>query len=504
MAKKDGKKGKMDPLMLTPEYIAEQRRLRELKKAQLLAERIANGENPENEKVPPALRFIRRPLLDIPGQKPNSGLPISIMTYNVLAQALIRRSLFPTNGSALKWGNRSQVLLSEFKHYDCDILCLQELDFIQYNSFWKLELARLGYLSQYYRSGTKNHGVAIFYKQEKFIHKNSMHINYDKEDCGAVRNSTPTLNVGLMVYLEFSETVLKKCPSLSRDGIIVGTTHLFWHPFGTYERSRQTFIVLKQMKEFTRILNLVNGGNKSFYRFFAGDFNSQPFDTPYLSITAKPVKYTSRAKNVIGRGLAHDWNKKKSKKRDGEENLQPNHDCNEAANPQNNIVNVKHQGEDLKEESISNDDEELDLDDNPVPENFVFTGEALEKIHQMEQLHNDLDMRAISLYSVGYHLVHKENSGLDNDRREPFFSNWAHAWRGLLDYIFVIDEWDKEESFTNKIDTLEDLEQKNHVKLLGLVRLPTAEEMGPEPSGQPRAGQYPSDHLCMIAKIELV
>lgn len=503
MGKKCGKKGKIDPLLLTPEYIAEQRRLRELKKAQLQADRIANGEDPDN--VPPALRFIKRPLLSIPGQIQGTGLPITIMSYNVLAQALIRRTLFPTNGPALKWGNRSQVLLSEFKHYDCDILCLQELDFIQYNSFWKLELSRLGYSSQYYRSGTKNHGVAIFYKQDKFVFKNSMFINYDREDCGSVTNSTPTLNVGLMIYLEFSQAVLDQNPTLSRDGIIIGTTHLFWHPFGTYERSRQTYIVLKQMKEFTRILNLVNGGGKSFYRFFAGDFNSQPFDTPYLSITAKPAKYTDRAKNVIGRALAHDWSKKKKEKNpetdEGLKHSEETSETNEDTDRETEQDAVQESGQ----EDLLNEDEEKDeLDNNPVPETFVFSQEALEKIQQMEELHNNLDMRAISLYSVGYHLVHGENSGRDNERREPFFSNWAHAWRGLLDYIFVVDDWDHSESFVSRIDSLEELEGKNKVKLLSLVRLPTPEEMGPEPSGQPRAGQYPSDHLCIIAKIELV
>lgn len=503
MAKKGDKKGKMDPLLLTPEYIAEQRRLREEKKARLQAEQIANGEDPENEKVPPALRFIKRPLLAIPGQVQSSGLPITIMSYNVLAQALIRRTLFPTNGSALKWGNRSKVLLSEFSHYDCDILCLQELDFIQYNSFWKLELSRLGYLSQYYRSGTKNHGVAIFYKQDKFMFLNSLYINYDKEDTGLVPNSTPTLNVGLMVYLKFSQTVMDQNPSLSREGIIIGTTHLFWHPFGTYERSRQSYIVLKQMKEFTRILNLVNGGGKSYYRFFAGDFNSQPFDTPYLSMTAKPVRYTDRAKNVIGRSLAHDWTKKKAKEKQLEEENNKEPQDNSESNEDNKETSQEDE-ESTEQKSAQEEKNPSELDDNPVPETFVFSEEALQKVRQMEDLHNSLDMRAISLYSVGYHLVHKENAGLDNDRREPFFSNWAHAWRGLLDYIFVVDEWDKEESFENKIDTLEELEQKCNVKLLSLVRLPKPEEMGPEPSGQPRAGQYPSDHLCIIAKLELV
>lgn len=454
------KNGAPKPDFLTPEYIEKTRKIREERK-----EKKRQQASQSNKTLDPRLEFIKRPMLEITGQNAGDGLVITVMSYNVLAQALIRRKLFPTNGNALKWGTRSKVLVSEFIHYNSDIVCLQELDYIQYNSFWKAEFLKLGYRSQYHRADNKNHGVAIFYKADKFVCKHSMFINYDKEKSGEIGPSTITRNVGLMVYLQFTESLLSKHLNISRDGIIVGTTHLFWHPFGTAERTRQTFVVLQQMKEFTRTLNLLYGIEKKFYRLFAGDFNSQPFDSPYLSITAKPITYTNRAKNVLGRSLAYKWEK----------------------------------GEESKDE----DDETTEGDDSPVPESFNFSSEILERIHAVEALHNDLDMRAISLYSVGYHLVHQENAGRDNDRNEPFFSNWAHAWRGLLDYIFVITEWDKQQSYSDKVDSLEQLEKENNIKLLGLLRLPNPEEMGPEPSGQPRTGQYASDHLCIIAKIEL-
>lgn len=451
-------KGKK-PEFLTPEYIEKMRKIREERK-----EKKRQAAN-QDKVVDPKLEFIKRPMLDIPGQQACGGLEIKVMSYNVLAQALIRRKLFPTSGGALKWGPRSQVLVAEFAYYDADIVCLQELDFIQYNSFWKSEFRKRGYLSQYYRSDTKNHGIAIFYKDSMFKFKHSLFINYDKVKTGDIKPSTITRNVGLMVYLTFTDSVLEKHTNLSCEGLIIGTTHMFWHPFGTAERTRQTYIVLQQMKEFTKTLNLLYGAEKKFYRLFAGDFNSQPFDSPYLSVTAKPIAYTDRAKNVLGRSLAHKWVK--------------------------------------SEEDKDEDDENTKEDDSPVPESFTFSPEISEKIQALQNLHNELDMRAISLYSLGYHLVHKENAGIDNERNEPFFSNWAHTWRGLLDYIFVIADWDQKQSFSNNIDSLEQLQKENNIKLLSLLRLPTPEEMGPEPSGQPRTGQYPSDHLCIIAKIEL-
>lgn len=487
------------PDFLSPEFIERVRRVREERK-----EKKRRQAQERKNFIDPNLRFIKRPLLDILGQTTGEGLDITIMSYNVLAQALIRRKLFPTSGSALKWANRSQVLLSEFKHYDSDILCLQEVDYIQYNSFWKLELKNLGYKSQYHRADSKNHGVAIFYKTDKFEYRHSSFINYDKEKTGDVPATALTRNVGMMLYLEFTDSVREKHPIL-KTGIIVGTTHLFWHPYGTAERTRQTYVLLQKTKEFTKVLNALYGKDKKFYRFFTGDFNSQPYDSPYLSITAKPTAYTVRAKNVIGRSLTHHWDASKEIKEveDSDDEDDAKHDEHDHKDEEDAKREESNKNEKEGKHGEKSEDEESDEEDSPVPKTFNCTPEILNKIHAMENLHNNIDMRAISLYSVGYRLVHKENAGLDNDRNEPYFSNWADTWRGLLDYIFVIADWDKQESFTENIDSLDQLEKENHVKLLSLLRLPTAEEMGPEPSGQPRIGQYPSDHLCIIAKIEL-
>lgn len=117
----------------------------------------------------------------------------------------------------------------------------------------------------------------------------------------------------------------------------------------------------------------------------------------------------------------------------------------------------------------------------------------------MEELHNSLDMRAVSLYSVAYHKVHPENSGLDNERGEPEISNWAHTWRGLLDYMFMIRNWEFDDR--TEIDTLEDFENSNNIKIRGLLRMPPGSEMSTH--GQPHVGEYPSDHLCLLSEVEL-
>lgn len=466
MNKKPTKKS-VDPASLTPEYIAEQRRLRNLRKEQKRAEQAANGiAQPEADLTD----FIKRPLRAIPGQEVGNGFPVKIMTYNVLAQALIRRKLFPTSGNALKWNVRSEVLVAEFKHYDADVLCLQEVDVVQYNSFWKSEFAKMGYDSRYYSDATKNHGVAIVYKHAKFTCMNQSFVKYDTEQTGNIQPRTVTQNVGLLVCLHFTPEVLQQHPHLRR-GIVIGTTHLFWHPFGTFERTRQTYLVLEKFREFHHTLTVLDP-SASFYNFFGGDFNSQPFDAPYLSITAKPVAYTGRAEVVLGCSLSFQYSKNRLKE--------------DAADEEGG--NVEKFGKDQPRD--------------PVPEHFVLTDEQRRLVRQMADLHNSQGNRAISLYSVGYKHVHEENAGVDNDRCEPVFSNWAHAWRGLLDYIFVIGEADGD--YSERVDSLQEVEQKQGVRLVSLLRLPLPAEMGAEPSGQPRLGQYPSDHLCLMAEVALV
>ncbi|CAL9732005.1 RNA exonuclease Ngl2p [Monosporozyma unispora] len=463
---KKGRKGKP-----SPEEIARIRAERQAKKEEM----IKNGVDPT---IPPELNFIKREMLYLHDKEsdPVKGFNFTLMTYNCLAQALIRRKLFPASGEAVKWLRRSKVLLNKFKHYNSDVICLQEVDVIQYQSFWKEELEKLGYESQFYKKGSKNHGISIAWKRDLFEMTDKMLIDYDKEPSGDIPTRTTTNNVGLVLALKFSKKVLKQFPNTNRSGILIGTTHLFWHPFGTYDRTRQTYVVLNKMKEFIHRVNVLQEGNDSddshWYPFFCGDFNSQPYDTPYLSMTKKPITYEDRAKTVIGCSTSFKF----SKKRDGESDL----DDEEGGN-------IEKFGKDQPQ--------------SPVPKSFTPTEEQATMVQKIESLHNALNMRAISLYSVGYGEVHPENAGLDNSRGEPEISNWAHTWNGLLDYLFYIKKWDFDDK--RQVDSLDVFENENGVKIRGFLRMPAKEEMEKLGHGQPHTGEYPSDHLTMVCDLEL-
>ncbi|RLV96637.1 RNA exonuclease NGL2 [Spathaspora sp. JA1] len=493
----------MDPSKLTPEYILEQRRLRNLRKEQERKEKEALGLIPQDDQDQKPL-YIKRPLLKVSDSVGDSAPTIKIMSYNILAQTLIRRDLFPTNGKILKWSVRSTILLDEIKHYDADIICLQELDKLQFKTFWMKQFDRLGYTVKYHRYNTKNHGVAIIFKSKLFTCKHQSFIKYDHDvvhDEGEVvlpSARIATQNIGFMAFLEFQPLLLKQYPHLSnKNGLIVGNTHLFWHPFGTFERCRQTYMLLHKYKEFTRILSVILGNSKGFYTFFAGDMNSEPFDAPYLSITAKPVDYQGQAKNVLGCSLTYTYSSVRSLEEQNDEEEPEDEDDEEE------------QGEGASsssDEEVDDENGELDRENptDPEPEVFVPTPDQEQLVLQMQNAHNTLNVRAISLYSVGYKSVHPENSGINNDRNEPMFSNWVNTWSGMLDYIFIFTEWDNTEDFSHRIDTPQEIADKYNIKLLKLLKLPIPAEMGPKPNGQPRIYQYPSDHLCIMAEVQLL
>lgn len=412
---------------------------------------------PTEKKSPPHPglgQYIKRAMLEVPGVKSGDGLQVSIMTYNVLAQGLIKRERFPTCGKALKWNVRRKILDAEIRGYDPDILCLQEVDDGNWAPFWQSTLRSLGYEGSFYKDAAKTHGVAIFWKKDKFTNECEAHFDYDAEESGQVSNTVKTGNVGLLVSLNFSETCRAQHPSLTKDGLIVGTTHLFWHPFGTFERTRQTYILMHKVRCFQEQLEQQKGRKLDLFRFVAGDFNSQSFDTPYLSITAKPADYKDMAKSVLAAACAHDF-----------------------------------EDRNYKQKKLHIDE----IDDVTSA-----------KLDMLQELHNALPVRATSLYSLAYHLVHEENSNIDNNRNEPTYSNWAHVWAGLLDYICVVSEWDGSTLHAEKVETPAAFEAEANVRLLSLLRMPTEAELGPrEQTGLPQIGMYPSDHLCMMARVEL-
>ncbi|KAG9326579.1 hypothetical protein KVV02_001506 [Mortierella alpina] len=222
--------------------------------------------------------------------------------YQLLAQALVRRDMFPhASQKALRWKFRKQNLLQEFLAYGPDLACLQEVDF--WDEVYLPALTKAGYETSYYKNEKKKHGCAIIWRKTRFEKVDQMTLEYD--DIG--QPTFTTGNIGLMVGLQPLQQKASENPDPNADmvlpeedesendkneaaqdeetsipgGILVATTHLFWRPDGSYERLRQASILLEKIDDWNKHLN--------FTVLLGGDFNTTPRDAAYRAMTRNPM-----------------------------------------------------------------------------------------------------------------------------------------------------------------------------------------------------------------------
>ncbi|VDO82316.1 unnamed protein product [Soboliphyme baturini] len=102
----------------------------------------------------------------------------TVLCYNVLCDKYATYSQYSYCPSwALRWEYRKNSILNEIKHYDADVITLQEVETEQFHLFFLPEMIKLGYygiFSPKSRAKTMSEderkfvdGCAIFYKTVK-------------------------------------------------------------------------------------------------------------------------------------------------------------------------------------------------------------------------------------------------------------------------------------------------------------------------------------------------
>ncbi|GAA6038585.1 hypothetical protein JCM8097_009432 [Rhodosporidiobolus ruineniae] len=270
------------------------------------------------------------------GKNGEEGRKVKILSWNMLAQALVRRELFP-GSDYLKGKDRLPALMEEVLYYAPDIACLQEVDRLS-EHLPSLTLTHSYTSFVGYRQ--KAHGLLIAHKNSVFtkvgergIRLDDLPINenapqeeeQEKGENGAVAeaeeagpskddpavavpngseaqgkpltekekeiaarppdasSSSPTLRApraaaGISrVTRNVGLFVALEFKDQPGKGVIVGTTHLFWAGEYVYERTRQTGILMREARRFRES----DEKWKDWPVFLAGDFNFQPFELTY-------------------------------------------------------------------------------------------------------------------------------------------------------------------------------------------------------------------------------
>ncbi|KNC51197.1 hydrolase [Thecamonas trahens ATCC 50062] len=218
---------------------------------------------------------------------------VIVASYNVLAQALVRRNIFDyASKAALKWKSRRKRLMEELVELSASettpaadtIFCFQEMD--HYDDFWAAALHdELGLVSEYMPKPGKADGSAIAFHPDRWNLVERIDISFDDlaevmraevEASGQIDATEAAAfeaevltrhNVGLIVVLEHSSRPDAK--------LIVYTGHLFWNP-------RYPFIKLVQVDYLLAALDAVAARYPPDYTVvLAGDFNLTPDNTVF-------------------------------------------------------------------------------------------------------------------------------------------------------------------------------------------------------------------------------
>ncbi|KAI9298037.1 hypothetical protein K502DRAFT_300081 [Neoconidiobolus thromboides FSU 785] len=208
-----------------------------------------------------------------------------VMTYNILSDRYATPSQYGYTPSwALEWEYRRNRICEEILELNADIICLQEIEAGQFDTFFKPELSKKGYdgihwcKSRVHRMNEADKllvdGCATFYKNDKFS------LNFDKIiELGSVIDkpefckSTDTLNrlmnrdnVAGIVILERKEKDYK---------LVVANAHIHWDPECADVKLVQTALVTKELEKIAEQFNRKDS-NERLKLLLCGDFNSLP------------------------------------------------------------------------------------------------------------------------------------------------------------------------------------------------------------------------------------
>ena len=242
----------------------------------------------------------------VPASSRSSPL-LTLVSYNMLAQHLIRREMFSyCSKQSLRLAHRRQQLTAELLSYSADILALQEVDVDLYHQHYESVLASYGYDGRFGTADDKGHGCALFYKRDVFDVVDYELVQYadiasEYEDESTQREMNKA-NVAQIVALKLKQQpdASPTSPSAPSMGVIVTNHHLFWHPSYRFVRLRQCERLLSRTHAIAQQHRLP--------ALLAGDWNITPSTHIYKWLVSRRLeqqywyKYVTPVENEKEKG----------------------------------------------------------------------------------------------------------------------------------------------------------------------------------------------------------
>lgn len=217
-----------------------------------------------------------------------SGNSFRVLSYNLLADTYAdsdysRGVLFPyCPPYALHIDYRKQLLLKEIIGFNSDIICLQEVDDKIYTADYEPTLSVLHYDSVFNRKGAEVvEGLATFYNKKRFeklgfnsvIISENLNLESFKSTWERLENEkTKTRFMERNTSVQVTTLKFKENPS---EILIVGNTHLYFHPNADHIRLLQGFFAVSYVKHIAEEAKKQNP-DCNVNIILCGDFNSVP------------------------------------------------------------------------------------------------------------------------------------------------------------------------------------------------------------------------------------
>eukprot|EP00047_Mylnosiga_fluctuans_P019165 m.79575 g.79575 ORF g.79575 m.79575 type:complete len:570 (+) comp8008_c0_seq5:183-1892(+) len=228
---------------------------------------------------------------------PAAAWDFSVMSFNLLAEDLLRKykHLYAEcNVDTLDWATRSGMILSEIRHVQPDIVCLQEVQRDHFGSCYAGFFDANGYEALFVPRTRRTDGCAIAFKRDRFElldETASSAITY--EFAGTGMQGYDYGNVGQLAFL---------CARTTPPRVLcVANTHILFDPRRGDIKLLQVAMLLNRIEAAACVRALAD-----VPIVLCGDFNLQPHSPIYNFITEKRLSYCKLGRLAVSRkGALH-------------------------------------------------------------------------------------------------------------------------------------------------------------------------------------------------------
>ncbi|XP_050307010.1 2',5'-phosphodiesterase 12-like [Anthonomus grandis grandis] len=204
-----------------------------------------------------------------------------MVSYNILADRYIDNESFrycPRSAQGIHY--RKQLIIKELAGYNADIICLQEADEPHYESYYHTQLKDLGYRSYFNRKGNCiPEGLVCAFKSKRFRLLEHKHLvlksTVDRKQFQKVLELLELNSTVKQDFLKQNTSVQTVVLEDTHSGklLIVGNTHLYYHPDMDHIRLLQAFMATMHLLNLKFKIEKEYRG-KEVIVILGGDFNS--------------------------------------------------------------------------------------------------------------------------------------------------------------------------------------------------------------------------------------